>query len=452
VVALVGVTAVAAAPAGRRLRSAAAVAASFAVFLVGAWLALGQGLGALGPFLRTSVEIVRGYAEYAYSEEPGREWEYYAAALAALVLAVLVHRAGGALRPLPRAAVWLVVGLYAFGWFKQGFVRHDAHSIDFFLAVFLAGVALLVPRPPGAGRLLPLVCLAALLVGYLAVARPVPWEFQRRDGGWELLRAHLDSVRDADAVIAERRAALRTAEALDGPSLDLVRGRSVHVFPSEAAVAWAYPELRWRPAPVFQGYVAYTDALDRLNADALAAPDGPERILRTTDYSPWEDPRAVREVLCRFRELRAGERWQVLARAPSRCGPLESLGRVRVGRDGDVPIPEPAQGEAVLVAIHGAEPGLLERLRSLLYKPYSRDVLLDGERSVRFATGLAGVPTVVRVAGDVDFGGDFAMDLGATRMAPRITSGGVLAMGRTLPRALELEFFRMPLTEPARTS
>jgi hypothetical protein len=359
---------------------------------------------------------------------------------------VLVHASRGLSRPRV-IALWLATAGYAFVWFKQGFVRHDAHSIDFFVAMLIAAIGLtLTRRVPATVALL---ALTTLLTGYFATARPIPWEWLRQADGWRKLTAHIDTLRHPDAFTADARRNLRAGEGIDPETLALLRGRTVHVFPSEAAVAWAYPELRWKPLPVFQGYQAYTDDLDRLNADALAPPDGPERLLRTTEYSPFEDPRAVREVLCRYRELRATDRWQVLARAPWRCGPLRSLGERPISVGEEVPVPAPRPGEAVLMALHGAGPDVAERLRALVFKPYDRWIAFDDERRRRVAIGLATVPTVLRVADDVDYTDPFRMDERTQRIRLVITTEGVLGMAQEQVRDSTVEFFAMPLTAPA---
>jgi hypothetical protein len=447
VIALVATAAAVATPRARWATGAAALVGGFVVGLLAFWLALGQDLGALPSYVHQSVEVLNGFAEYQYREEDTRQWEYDGALLAVLALGVvLVHASRGLTRPRI-VALWLATAGYAFVWFKQGFVRHDAHSIDFFVAMLLAAIGLcFTRRVPGTVAVL---ALSALLMGYFATARPIPWEWLRQADGWRKLTGHVDELRHPDAFVADWRSQLQDAEGIDPATLALVRGKRTHVFPSETAVAWAYPELRWRPLPVFQGYQAYTDELDRLNAESLIAPDGPERLLRTTEYSPFEDPRTVREVFCRYRELRATDRWQVLAREPTRCGPPRSLGThpLRVGEE--LPVPAPAPGEAVLMALHGAGPDAGERLRALVYKPYDRWISIDGERQRRFAIGLATVPTLLRVADDVDYTDPFRMDDKARRIRLVITSEGVLGMAQEQSRNSTVEFFSMPVTAPA---
>jgi hypothetical protein len=411
------------------------------------WLALGQDVSALPSYVHQSVEVLNGFAEYQYREEDTRQWEYDGALLALLAVGVVLVHASRGLTRARIVALWLATAGYAFVWFKQGFVRHDGHSIDFFVAMLLAAIGLGVTRR--VSGTVAVLALSVLLMGYFASARPIPWEWLRQADGWRKLAGHVDELRHPDAFVADWRKELQDAEAVDPETLALVRGKRTHVFPTEAAAAWAYPEMRWRPVPVFQGYQAYTDDLDRLNAESLIAPDGPERLLRSTEYSPFEDPRTVREVFCRYRELRATDRWEVLAREPTRCGPLRSLGThpLRVGDE--VPVPDPAPGQAVLMALHGAGPDARERLRALLYKPYDRWVSINGERTRRFAIGLATVPTLLRVADDVDFTDPFRMDDKAQRIRLIITSEGVLGMAQEQARDSSVEFFSMPVTAPA---
>jgi hypothetical protein len=464
--ALVLVAVVAAAPAGRRFASLAMLAGSFVVALLALWLAWSQDLGALPHYVANSADVVRGFQEYMYTEAAGRQWEYYGALL---VLAVLAETTAASVRPVRRTGssesgarpggatpegmgrsrrigLALMVALFAFAWFKQGFVRHDGHSIDFFAAVAGAGLAVgWVGR-----RGFAYAGMATLFVALFAAAAPLPADFHRLATGPEHVRDARAVLADADASMQAYRDDLRAAEELDAGTLELLRGLRAHVFPTEAAIAWAFPELDWDPLPVFQGYTASTDRLDQLNAAALQEEDAPERLLRSTEYSPFENPRAVREVFCRYRELLAGERWQVLARATSRCGPLRSLGSpAGVGTSQPIAVPEPGEGEAILVAVRGMEPSPAETLRALAWKPYDRWLAYDDGRTRRVAIDLAGVPSLLRAAPNVDFAAPFNMDDGATTIAPVVSSEGVLAAGTPQARRFEIEFFAMPVRGPA---
>src|SRR5206468_3107701 len=81
----------------------------------------------------------------------------------------------------------------------------------------------------------------------------------------------------------------------------------VAVDPWETTLVWAY-DLNWRPAPAFQGYVAYTAQLDALNAASIADAPADQEILRATGTNSidgrnrlWDPPRYLLTELCRYR-------------------------------------------------------------------------------------------------------------------------------------------------------
>ncbi len=113
----------------------------------------------------------------------------------------------------------------------------------------------------------------------------------------------VDSSR-LESEIAENRLRLLAGYEIDPETLERLEGHSVHIDPSEAAAAWAY-DLDWHPLPVFQPYVAWTPELDQRNADAVASPDGPERILRQNlnalgRFPAYDSPAAMIAMLCNF--------------------------------------------------------------------------------------------------------------------------------------------------------
>ena len=69
----------------------------------------------------------------------------------------------------------------------------------------------------------------------------------------------------------------------------------MHLDPSEAAAVWAY-ELDWRPLPVFQPYIAWTQDLDERNAEAVASRTARSASCartwtRSGAIRPWSRPR-----------------------------------------------------------------------------------------------------------------------------------------------------------------
>jgi hypothetical protein len=200
-----------------------------------------------------------------------------------------------------------------------------------------------------------------------------------------------------DAAAKRSRQALRGIYRVPALALAAIGDRTVHIDPYAAAVVTAYG-LTWRPQPIFQSYSAYTPYLDGLNADLLRSDARPERILRQflpirvdggrpIPYSIdgrfywFEAPAATLERLCRYREVSADQRWQVLAATGRACGTAVPLATTTAafGVPVEVPAP-PSPDDLVIVRIHGLEPSLLDRVRAALWRAPIWSVALDGYR------------------------------------------------------------------------
>ena len=200
-------------------------------------------------------------------------------------------------------------------------------------------------------------------------------------------------------------AAAYMADAYRLPPADLalLRGHTVHLDPWDTAAAWVY-HLNWDPAPVFQGYSAYTSTLDELNAHALRAARGPQRILRENTrlvdrfhrtagidgrLGVWDPPAEATATMCNFAPLQTSARWQVLARVPDRCGPARLLKTVSAQPGQTVSIPAVGAGQALIGRVHGLAVSGVERLETLLFRAHERHALINGTLQARIVPGTA---------------------------------------------------------------
>ena len=379
------------------------------------WLATGGALDALPDYVSNGREIVSGYSD-TFANPFGPAWQRIALVVTAVAVVAMAAMGEYANRRARVAGVALVA-LVAFSIYKEGIVRSDEGHLNIAFATIvllalivpwrrslmplmaggaaaLAAVALAVQSDPATDRLSP-------LNGVDATAETVEYLFspglrdERRELGREFL---LDTYLLDSAMLAD------------------LEGRTVFVDPWEASATWAY-DLDWLPPPVFQGYQAYTTELDELNAESIASPEGPDRILREnpaavedpnltrgvdSHYPGWDPPQQSVATLCNFTPLRTTERWQVLGRVPDRCGEPRPLSSAEAAAGETVEVPVASPGEVVLVEIHGAGVDGLERLRSLLFRAAPRYVNLDGSASYRLVPGtaadgllLAGAPAIV---------------------------------------------------------
>jgi hypothetical protein len=442
---------------GRRI---AAYVVVFVAEVLVLWLATGQSLGTVPDFIGHTLEISSGYSSAMLRSTDVAPWKVTAAVAAAIVSGLALvgaawwsggasrrgaqdaggsasdgERAAAADRPAPaarpdRARRWagvVIAALVSFAIFKEGVVRIDAgHLTVLFANAAVLWVAVAAAAPSGAWRRLMLVAAAIVFAISLPV-RPAGLETQfdpvaNVRFAYEQARTLLSPARRA-TVTSNGRAAMQLTYELAPRGLAVLRGHTVAVEPWEIGAAWAY-ELDWRPLPVFQNYSAYTSALDRLNAEAVEDPDGPERILRqnTTVVQPefpgpdldgrflgWDPPEQARAVLCNFAPLYTDERWQVLGRVPDRCGAARELGSVTAAAGAAVAVPRPGPGEVVFARIGGAGVTGLEKAQAFLFHAGSRHVTVNGgEERYRLIPETAGDGLLMRTAAGVVEPGPFS--------------------------------------------
>jgi len=369
--------------------------------MIGLWLLTGQPLADLPDFVANSLQIVAGYSEAMslYDQSPVINLYFVVATAIATVAWILGGRYEDRRADLAAGAIALVI---TFAFYKQAVIRIDG----FHMAAFFSLVALLwVAIPPRPGLLpLSLAGMAAFAVTaslYATSVAPGPGldPVANLSGFVSNTRTAFDSGRQ-ERKIGASRDRLKDHYGVPPGLLRELDGHRTSVGPWEVMAAWAY-EVDWSPAPVFQNYSAYTAKLDQLNADVIASASGPDRILRHPGRNPkrpargidgrrlaWDPPAQSVATLCNFRPVGQSFDWQVLARIPDRCGPMVPAGSVHSSFGQAVQVPQPGPGQVVLVRIHGAEVGGLERIRSFLFRPKERRIESDSGSS-RLVPGTA---------------------------------------------------------------
>jgi hypothetical protein len=397
--------------------------------LLAGFVITGNSPAGLVTFLARSFAVASGYSQAMGIEAEGRGHFYAVAAGVAAVLLALGWLGTRGWSWDRRLGLGLIGAMWLYAGFKLGFVRHDSHDVAFFgeaLAVgaALAGsLAIAVPEEvvrTWVRRVTGGVATVGLFVALLAassldlgqIVNPGPALARVGDD----VPVLASPARLARAITEGRANLQRRYYKLPPPVLAALKGRTVHIHPWEAGIAWAYPELRWRPLPVFQEYTAYTAELDELNADFLTGPRAPERILtqhisidlRNPD---WESPKVTVALACHYREEVGGGQWQVLRRVPNRCGPEQTLAVVKARVGDTVPIPETEGRDVLVVArISGLDSSVLYGLRSTLWRAPEVYAHLDRRRRWRIVPGTAANGLVVRATPKFKFSDPFAFE------------------------------------------
>jgi hypothetical protein len=440
--------------AGPRVKAAGLViVGAVAGFLV-AWLVTGQGLGDIVGFVRGSVEIVRGYSEAMAAPGAANEW-YIVAYLAGVAIVAWWSWPAAASLPLGRRiAVVLVGALAAFAFFKIGVVRW---GVGYALGAVLLVAFATAQRPRGAAVFV--LGSAVLCLPLLAVSGESPASLLSplRSLGW--LGTEAGTVVQPWTWAAEeaRTAAdFRTLMGVDPGLIAGLNGETVSIDPWDTGVIVGWPDLTWRPVPVFQSYSAYTPYLDQLNATVLAGPDAPTRILRRSRPGPatplagpptidqrdgwFEAPEAMLQTFCRYDEVAAAADWEVLGLTSRRCGTEQSIGTVvaRTGQAVAVP-PSPDPNDIVIVRILGIGT-LRDALLTAAVKAPIWRIALDGKAPYRLVPGTAGDGLLLAVPSTVRRSLTFAFGPPRTSMIVSRADGA--------SQALTFEFVAIPLVAP----
>lgn len=430
-------------PAEDRRGNAIVYGATLAVTALAIWFATGQGVTNIPAYLVNALEISSGYSTAMGREQSGRGWEYVAAALLA---AGFLQRTWATSREWERrrqVALLAASAILLFVSYKHSFVRHDANHAFGFFAVVAGAVLPLCGRTVQSRAATALVATAAL-VAFTPVT-DVNWSqlidpLERAERAPDQLGTLLSRDERAEHITANA-AMMRQLYGIDPATLEALRGRSVHVWPQEAEVAWAYPGLDWEPLPVFQNYSAYTESLDEVNADFIRSEEGPERILRSgfdaaaiDGRSPRFDAPATRlALLCNYVEEVTTDRWMVLRRAPERCGPPRRLSTMAAEAGEPVRVPQPPRpDQLVFASVEGAGPSLLEKAQAALHKLGERRIVVNGA-SFRLVPETASGPLLMTVPEQADYSGPLAL-------SPEARSIAVEGAGD-----IEVEFHAMPI-------
>lgn len=311
------------------------------VAVIAFWVAGGQSLRGLWPFVVCSFRLGAGYEAMA-ADGPVSEIVWFVV-VAVLLLGLLVDaewRRRGRWAALP-LLTWAAM-LYTL--FKHAFIRHDVHAVNstavLLMATLLAAtVAWPVPQP-GARRPLSWACLA-VATGLFCLSLI----FHSGTNPLTFFLGTLQSIRSnvAAAVrLTQGRAPLQLAfehtqrEIRDAFPLPPING-DVNVYPAHQAIAFAHG-LRYRPQPLTLSHVTYDRVLSEMDALFLRD-DGPENVLLAVApidmrYPSLEDSLSWPELWTRYDPVATVGLFMLMKRsAQPRSFTLTPAGEIETGFD-----------------------------------------------------------------------------------------------------------------------
>jgi len=252
------------------------------------WTVSGQRYEDLLPFVSTVLEISRGYTG-AMGSFPPLRFDLYGLAVLAGSGIVGLWAAWRAGHDLARLACIALCGLAIFVAWRAGFTRADTHVAIFAVTAWLVLPLLPAMTPAPTSWLRATSLILALAVVPLA-DRTVNAGASHRPG--DMAVASLGTlVHNAYVLVHPLHYAPALDAALDRERLRLalpqthaiVGKRTVDLVGTQQGVV-IINGFAYRPAPVFQGYGAYTPRLQRLNAAAYSGPGRTDFVLLA--YAP----------------------------------------------------------------------------------------------------------------------------------------------------------------------
>lgn|GEM_PF-2937541 len=368
------------------------------VVAIGLWLISGQRILSLASYIYRGLTVGTGYNGALGMELAGNLWEYIfvLAGLAFLVVVLLKARPRGnwilatAWMALMIAPVWLM--------FKQGFVRHDSHSAQFFSLV--ASVAALAAYHWHHRLIASLVALF-LVVQVAAFGQnltSVDPAQHVATFGQGLTSSFVPTARKQRLQTA---ASTIKAEAKLAPALiQRVGDKTVYIEPFNHSITYAYG-MNAAIIPTILEYGAYNHDLDRLNSDWFTnEATAPSFILRristlTVDSrNPlWDSPSAKIQETCLYRIAQTDGDWILLERRQtSVCGSESTDSTTFLPAGTSLTVPATSGSLTVLRVL--PKTSAAEQIRSLLLKPSELKVTHNGT-SYRLPWGDTDSPLIV---------------------------------------------------------
>jgi hypothetical protein len=440
---------------GRRWRLAATAFAGFAVTMLVLWVLAGQALGGLPGYIKYGLQVSSGYSNAMDNEQAGLGWQYLAVlgVLAVGLWAAFITTADWRARARwALALIWLVLW---FGWFKEGFIRHDgthgAWGIDGLMVGFVAF------RWRQGQRSMGLVCLGAVVIFALASeGQSLTGDVNPSRNSSAFFSDFKDftSTSEQNSIQQAGRLAVRASDPIDHKMLSKLRGHTVAVYPIDLDLAWGY-RLNWDPVPVLQSYTAYTTGLDALDASFLESSRAPQRILFEGDgtidgrVAAFDQGHTIRTMLCHYQvigtstDVTTNTSLAVLAKVPDRCpGAPVRFAVVHANWGETVTVPKSPRGNWIVYArIYGTDPTGLARLGAVLYKPTDRFVEINGGGAQRFIEGTATDGLPLQIPPALDYPAPFNIGIAAKMIA--LTKG---AGGLSGGKPLTYEFYAQRIT------
>jgi hypothetical protein len=370
-------------------RRSGSIAVGFAFAVLAAWVAAGQHLGNLYPYLRQSMEISSGYAGAMGFDEPRPVFLWGLG----LVLMFLIF-IGGAWRSASDRALatgsCAYLSLSVFVVWKESFIRADlvplgGHVFGLFTYILMLGPALPGLVFPGR-RWHWFDCSIPLCLAGIACV-DAEFCFQAPRVAWQIIYGQAQALENlGNLPQVWQRSFEEESSAVDLPrTRSAVGNGTVDVYDFSIGIA-LLNGLRLSSRPVFQSYSAYTPSLEGINLKFFQSPRAPDYLLWKGEdvdarYPGQDDAQLVSALPGHYEAMfEEGGYWLFRKRSPVSDVPsLRGLMIIRtVMLSDEIELPS-STGHAIWLHADPI-PTPSGRLRGILYKPALINIATTDER------------------------------------------------------------------------
>ena len=312
----------------RRFTGARLPGVFLGLFILG-WMLCGQHVGNLPAYFLSSWEISQGFQDAMGLTCPLTQL-YLGLTVAGLMVTYLVINFVTSLDRLRNLALALGALAYLYLNWKHGFIRADGHQIGFYYAALtiIVTAPLLLEDAPRLRRLKSLLLVVAglaslfgmeaVLPGIVRGALGVAQEKVNLNVSFALGKSYTRSIYEGKMDAERNNVDLTKTKAIVGRS-------TLDVLGFELAVA-LYNQFNYQPRPVFQGYLAISPYLSKLNYDYYASERAPEFVLfklQTLDglLATMDDPQVLQLLTQRYTYLLTEQGFALWQRKP---GPFDA--------------------------------------------------------------------------------------------------------------------------------
>jgi hypothetical protein len=251
------------------------------------WIAMGQRLGALFPYLSASMEVANGYTRCMQRAGGFMELLPLCLSFALLAAGLALWRTEGRYPHVQRALAVLAVAAVAFISYRSAFVRFEtlrslAASVT--ATVLALWLATHFSKESEGQRKVLIAAMVALVVAYVGAVHILviseriharPYVLRALKAPSRSLRSFLNVTKTRELIKSRHErmvAAARKRFRLGG-----IKGPvDMHGNLQGLMIA---NQLELTPRPVFQSFDAFTPRLIRMNGDYVRSPDGPQQIV-----------------------------------------------------------------------------------------------------------------------------------------------------------------------------